>query len=186
MRISKTGMIGEGIKFQRVRRITGYLVQTISSMNNAKRAEVSDRVTHGEQPCERHFDFRPTQTQDKDNTIQRHAADRAELSTAASPAITEIVLDDGRRMEVLLVDVHDAQLPVARAVGTCCGHPVFAGEGTQPYVSGDVEHDLHQVSNTLQRYDARWEHCQAAYFQQIEADTRVSLYYEMEDDEEMG
>ena len=39
--------IGEGVKFQRIRRITGYLVGTINRFNNAKQAEVRDRVKHG-------------------------------------------------------------------------------------------------------------------------------------------
>jgi hypothetical protein len=34
-------------KFQRIRRITGYLVGTIDRWNNAKRAEEHDRVKHG-------------------------------------------------------------------------------------------------------------------------------------------
>lgn len=34
------------IGFQRIRRITGYLVGTLDRFNNAKRAEVSDRVKH--------------------------------------------------------------------------------------------------------------------------------------------
>ena len=38
---------GEGIGFERIRRITGYLVGTIDRFNNAKRAEVNDRVKHG-------------------------------------------------------------------------------------------------------------------------------------------
>ena len=33
-------------KFQRIRRITGYLVGTIDRWNNAKRAEEHDRVKH--------------------------------------------------------------------------------------------------------------------------------------------
>lgn len=33
--------------FQRIRRITGYLVGTIDRFNNAKKAEVNDRVKHG-------------------------------------------------------------------------------------------------------------------------------------------
>ena len=33
-------------KFERIRRITGYLVGTIDRWNNAKRAEESDRVKH--------------------------------------------------------------------------------------------------------------------------------------------
>lgn len=39
--------VGEGIKFERVRRITGYLVGTLDRFNNAKRAEEADRVKHG-------------------------------------------------------------------------------------------------------------------------------------------
>ena len=35
------------IKFERIRRITGYLVGTLDRFNDAKRAEVSDRVKHG-------------------------------------------------------------------------------------------------------------------------------------------
>ena len=38
---------GEGIGFERIRRITGYLVGTVDRFNTAKRAEVSDRVKHG-------------------------------------------------------------------------------------------------------------------------------------------
>lgn len=34
------------VPFQRIRRITGYLVGTIDRFNNAKRAEVEDRVKH--------------------------------------------------------------------------------------------------------------------------------------------
>ena len=34
------------IGFQRIRRITGYLVGTVERFNNAKRAEVNDRVKH--------------------------------------------------------------------------------------------------------------------------------------------
>lgn len=33
--------------FQRIRRITGYLVGTLDRFNNAKRAEEQDRVKHG-------------------------------------------------------------------------------------------------------------------------------------------
>lgn len=35
------------VPFQRIRRITGYLVGTIDRFNNAKRSEVEDRVKHG-------------------------------------------------------------------------------------------------------------------------------------------
>ena len=53
-----TGIIGEtcphcgrkegdsGIGFERIRRITGYLVGTVDRFNNAKKAEVNDRVKH--------------------------------------------------------------------------------------------------------------------------------------------
>ncbi len=34
------------VPFQRIRRITGYLVGTVDRFNNAKRAEVEDRVKH--------------------------------------------------------------------------------------------------------------------------------------------
>lgn len=36
----------ERAPFQRIRRITGYLVGTLDRFNNAKRAEVEDRVKH--------------------------------------------------------------------------------------------------------------------------------------------
>lgn len=35
------------VKFQRIRRVTGYLVGTLDRWNNAKRAEEHDRVKHG-------------------------------------------------------------------------------------------------------------------------------------------
>lgn len=38
--------VGEGVKFERVRRITGYLVGTVDRFNNAKKAELRDRVKH--------------------------------------------------------------------------------------------------------------------------------------------
>ena len=41
------GKVGEGVKFERIRRITGYLVGTLDRFNNAKRAEEHDRVKHG-------------------------------------------------------------------------------------------------------------------------------------------
>lgn len=37
---------GEGQNFERIRRITGYLVGTIDRWNNAKRSEERDRVKH--------------------------------------------------------------------------------------------------------------------------------------------
>ena len=40
-------LIGEGVGFERIRRITGYLVGTLDRFNNAKRAEERDRVKHG-------------------------------------------------------------------------------------------------------------------------------------------
>ena len=38
---------GQGVPFERIRRITGYLVGTLDRFNNAKRAEESQRVKHG-------------------------------------------------------------------------------------------------------------------------------------------
>lgn len=38
--------VGEGIKFERIRRITGYLVGTVDRFNDGKKAEVDDRVKH--------------------------------------------------------------------------------------------------------------------------------------------
>ena len=38
--------VGEGVKFERIRRITGYLVGTVEKFNNGKRAEEHDRVKH--------------------------------------------------------------------------------------------------------------------------------------------
>jgi len=40
-------LYGEGVCFERIRRITGYLVGTVDRFNNAKRAEVNDRVKQG-------------------------------------------------------------------------------------------------------------------------------------------
>lgn len=40
-------MVGEGVGFERIRRITGYLVGTVDRFNNGKRAEEHDRVKHG-------------------------------------------------------------------------------------------------------------------------------------------
>lgn len=37
---------GKGVYFQRIRRITGFLTQDISTWGTAKRAELKDRVTH--------------------------------------------------------------------------------------------------------------------------------------------
>lgn len=42
--MSKT--VGKGVKFERIRRITGYLVGTTDRWNNAKKAEEKDRVKH--------------------------------------------------------------------------------------------------------------------------------------------
>lgn len=44
--IVNNGQVGENVKFDRIRRITGYLVGTTDRFNNAKRAEEKDRVKH--------------------------------------------------------------------------------------------------------------------------------------------
>ena len=42
----KAEKFGEGVKFKRIRRITGYLVGTMAKWNDAKKAEERDRVKH--------------------------------------------------------------------------------------------------------------------------------------------
>ncbi|WP_121763557.1 anaerobic ribonucleoside triphosphate reductase [Helicobacter burdigaliensis] len=42
----KCGRSEEGVKFERIRRITGYLVGTLDRFNDAKKAEVNDRKKH--------------------------------------------------------------------------------------------------------------------------------------------
>lgn len=37
---------GKDVPFERIRRITGYLVGTMEKWNNAKKAEEKDRVKH--------------------------------------------------------------------------------------------------------------------------------------------
>ncbi len=43
---NKKENVGQGVKFERIRRITGYLVGTTDRFNNAKQAEEKDRVKH--------------------------------------------------------------------------------------------------------------------------------------------
>ena len=38
--------VGQGVRFERIRRITGYLVGGLDRFNDAKRAEEKDRVKH--------------------------------------------------------------------------------------------------------------------------------------------
>ena len=45
--IKEVKTVGEGIGFERIRRITGYLVGTVEKFNNGKKAEEHDRVKHG-------------------------------------------------------------------------------------------------------------------------------------------
>jgi ribonucleoside-triphosphate reductase len=42
----KKNKLGKGVKFERIRRITGYLVGTLDKWNDAKKAEEKDRVKH--------------------------------------------------------------------------------------------------------------------------------------------
>lgn len=46
MKEKRSRLYGVGVKFQRIRRITGYLVGTLDRFNDAKRAEEHDRVKH--------------------------------------------------------------------------------------------------------------------------------------------
>ena len=38
--------LGQGVPFERIRRITGYLVGSVDRWCNAKKAELKDRVKH--------------------------------------------------------------------------------------------------------------------------------------------
>lgn len=40
-------LVGKDIQFERIRRITGYLVGTMDKWNDAKKSEERDRVKHG-------------------------------------------------------------------------------------------------------------------------------------------
>lgn len=44
--LNKGEQKGEGIGFERIRRITGYLVGGLDRFNDAKKAEEKDRVKH--------------------------------------------------------------------------------------------------------------------------------------------
>lgn len=44
--MDKNQNYGKGVFFERIRRITGYLVGTMDRWNNAKKAEEHDRVKH--------------------------------------------------------------------------------------------------------------------------------------------
>lgn len=46
MKEKRSRLYGVGVKFQRIRRITGYLVGTLDRFNDAKRVEEHDRVKH--------------------------------------------------------------------------------------------------------------------------------------------
>ena len=39
-------IVGEGVGFERIRRVTGYLAGDVKRFNNGKRAEEHDRVKH--------------------------------------------------------------------------------------------------------------------------------------------
>ncbi|MBR4748458.1 MAG: hypothetical protein IK083_02655 [Abditibacteriota bacterium] len=43
---SEKKKLGEGVGFERIRRITGYLVGSLEKFNDAKRKEESERVKH--------------------------------------------------------------------------------------------------------------------------------------------
>ena len=44
--VNKHMKLGKGVQFERIRRITGYLVGTLDKWNDAKRAEERERVKH--------------------------------------------------------------------------------------------------------------------------------------------
>lgn len=45
--MQRQSIVGKDVSFERIRRITGYLVGTMDKWNNAKKAEERDRVKHG-------------------------------------------------------------------------------------------------------------------------------------------
>ena len=45
--MQKQSTVGKDVSFERIRRITGYLVGTTDRWNQAKLAELNDRVVHG-------------------------------------------------------------------------------------------------------------------------------------------
>ena len=49
--VDDVAVVGEGVGFERIRRITGYLVGTLDRFNNGKRAEEGDRVKHDVSCC---------------------------------------------------------------------------------------------------------------------------------------
>ncbi len=49
--VNGVSVVGEGVGFERIRRITGYLVGTLDRFNNGKRAEEADRVKHDVSSC---------------------------------------------------------------------------------------------------------------------------------------
>ena len=44
--MQKLSVVGKDVPFERIRRITGYLVGTMDKWNDAKKAEERDRVKH--------------------------------------------------------------------------------------------------------------------------------------------
>lgn len=46
LNVDENGMVGNGIGFQRIRRVTGYLVGSLDRFNDGKKAEERDRVKH--------------------------------------------------------------------------------------------------------------------------------------------
>ena len=49
--VKKQRVTGEGVEFERIRRITGYLVGTVERFNNGKKSEEHDRVKHTFKTC---------------------------------------------------------------------------------------------------------------------------------------
>jgi len=45
-KVESKKVVGEGVGFERIRRITGYLVGTVDRFNDGKKAEEHDRVKH--------------------------------------------------------------------------------------------------------------------------------------------
>ena len=66
-------LIGQDINFERIRRITGYLVGTTDKWNNAKKAELNDRVVHDKEVNKDvHSEYKErNSTEDRDDNDNR-------------------------------------------------------------------------------------------------------------------
>lgn len=103
------GKIGQGVKFERIRRISGYLVGTTDRWNNAKRAELRDRVKHIKINGESHDKYDLVKRLRKECSLTEVEAEK--LIKAAIDTFTE-ALAEGERV---FLPGFGTFAPVARA-----------------------------------------------------------------------